>query len=142
MIGAMLKIVITLTVHIILFIFYPDTGKYGNAYFWISLSLWSSVWLTFHFKFAAIKNFLFPLSFLIKAAAVAIMIFFITVTMPQDDGRPVIYKLAKIELPDKQQIQRGKIKYLNHFTFSGSVKEGILLKKAKQAMRKLKEDDI
>ncbi|MEW5951261.1 MAG: hypothetical protein AB1637_05155 [Elusimicrobiota bacterium] len=136
MIGVLIKIILTAAAHILLFSSYPDTGKYGTAYFWISLVIWSSFWITYEFKFAAFKKLLFPISFIINAAAIAAMIFFITLTMPQEDGKPVLYKLAKFQFPDEQQLKRGRIKYLNSFTFSGGLKEGVLLKKAKEVLNK------
>ena len=142
MIGALVKIAITVASHLLLFTAYPDTDKYGQAYLWISLAIWSTFWLSYQFKFSALKNLLFPLSFLVNVAAMAAMIFFITLTMPQEDGQPVISKLAKMRFPDQDQINRGKIKYLNYLTFSGSLKEGIVLKKAKEAIKKAKEEGL
>ena len=105
------KILLTITIHLLLYVLYPDTGKYDMWYLWTSIVLWIVFWLWFSEKFSTLKKLLFPLSILINAGIFILMIFFITITMPQEDGTMVIKKISTGKFPSSENIERGKIKY-------------------------------
>ncbi|GAB4030592.1 MAG: hypothetical protein Fur0012_06740 [Elusimicrobiota bacterium] len=139
MILLALKILLTVAIHLFLFSAYPDTGKYGDAYLWISITLWSCLWILLASRLTIAKKLLFPLTFLFNVAIYAVMIFFISLTMPQQDARPVLTKVLKGEFPDEDQLSRGKIKYLNSISFEkGNFKEGAAIRATKELIKKAK----
>jgi len=142
MIGVFFKIIFTVTIHLAFFSFYPDGGKYADVYLWISLVLWSCFWIVFSGKFPLSKKLIFPLNFVINTAIMIIIAFFISITMPQEDGRTVLSKVLNGDFPDEDQISRGKIKYLNNFSFkTGGLKEGAILREGKKIIEKARAED-
>lgn len=142
MIRLLLRIILTAAIHFLFFYAYPDTGKYGDAYLWISITLWSCLWILLASRLTAVRKLLFPLNFLINIPIYAAMIFFISLTMPQQDARPVLTKVLKGEFPDEDQLSRGKIKYLNSISLQkGTFKEGAAVKAAKELIKKAKGEE-
>jgi len=116
-ISFILNIILILGFHLILFICYPETGKYGDYYFWISISIWTTFIMTINSNIKFIKLLSIPAKFFINLAIYTIMIFFISITMPQRDGNSVFDKIKSRKFPTDEDIRIGKIKYLKTILF-------------------------
>jgi len=99
--------------HIIIFVLYPDTGKYGNYYFYAFIALWSFLYIYFSLNIRVFN--LFPFSLIIKTLFFTIMFLTVTIITPQDDKKTILSKILSKKFPDADTINRGKIKYLNSF---------------------------
>lgn len=113
-ITAILKFIFIIAFHLVSFICYPETGKYGDYYFWISIFIWTTVMLSISSNIKYIKLISFPVKIWINISLYLIMIFFIALTMPQRDGINVLTKIKNKKFPTSQDIETGKIKYMNY----------------------------
>lgn len=105
--------------HFVIFILYPDTGKYGNYYLYGLIGIW--IFLYLHIitsRFYSLLTF----STIIRLLFFIIMIFISLIIIPQEDKKTILNKIINLKLPDHEQIERGKIKYLNNLINSKSNK--------------------
>jgi hypothetical protein len=124
--------------HIIIFVLYPDTGKYGNYYFYGFIALWSFLYIYFSLNIRVFN--LFPFSLIIKILFFTIMFLTVTIITPQDDKKTILSKILSKKFPDADTINRGKIKYLNSF-FNLNIERNInyLKKEIQNFFEKIKE---
>ncbi|MCX7641710.1 MAG: hypothetical protein N2Z20_03655 [Elusimicrobiales bacterium] len=97
--------------HIITFVLFPDTGRYGNYYLYGLIGLW--IFLYLYMITSRFYNFL-SFTPLLKVIFFIIMMFSSFFIIPQEDKQPILYKLIHKKFPNSEQIKRGKIKYLNN----------------------------
>lgn len=104
-------ILLIIVFHMLIFILYPDTGKYGEYFFYGLISFWIFLYIyiitTRTIKFF-LSNFFLRIVFFILMTITSLTI------IPQDDKTIILKKILTGKLPDQQQIERGKIKYFNH----------------------------
>lgn len=110
MIKIILNIAFIAAYHLIIFVLFPDTGKYGHYYLYGFISFWIFIYIYLTTK-AFFKNF--PFNFFLKILFFLIMITSSLILTPQEDKKSIMKKIISFNFPDSQQIQRGKIKYLN-----------------------------
>ncbi len=110
MIRIFFGILFIISFHILIFVLYPDTPP--SAHYWLYglCGIWSFIYL--YFVTSKFYNF-FPFNILLKVIFFLIMIVSSLVIIPQEDKKSIIKKLYEFDLPTSEQIERGKIKFLN-----------------------------
>lgn len=136
MIKIIVGIIFIILIHMIIFVLYPDTGKYGHHFLYGSIALWSFLYtyITLNLKILS------TLSIIIKILFFILIFLSITIITPQEDKKAILSKMMKKEFPDADTINRGKIKYLNGL-FTDSIKNtsNMLEKETKKFIDKIKE---
>jgi hypothetical protein len=107
MISTPRRIILLLALHVAFFIFFPNAGRYGLLYGWVSLALWCYVVHALQKPLDFLSG-IFPGLFIfcdliVLAGAFAC----IAMTMPQSDGMHPVKKLACKHYPSKTDINKG-----------------------------------
>jgi len=113
MIGIIVGSVFIVIFHILIFIFFPDNGKYGDYYFYGFIGLWVFLYVYLSLNIKIFK--IFPFSFITKILFFIFMFLVVTIITPQQDKKTIFSKIVSGNFPDTDTINRGKIKYLNSF---------------------------
>jgi len=111
MIKTLISILFIIIIQILIFVFFPDNGKYGNYFFYGSIALWSFLFIYLKLNFKLFN--IFPMSLIFNILFFGLMILITTIILPQEDGKTILSKIIKRDFPDSDTINRGKIKYLN-----------------------------
>lgn len=110
MLKMILGIMFIVGFHLLIFILFPDTGRYGDYYFYGLISLWSFLYL-YLTTVAFFKKL--PFKFIFKIVFFLIMSITSLTIIPQEDKKTILQKIISFNFPDSQQLERGRIKYIN-----------------------------
>ena len=138
MIGIIVGTVFIVIFHVIIFILYPDTGKYGEYYFYGFIAFWSFLYVYLSLNSRIFR--IFPFSVITKIVFFIFMFLTVTLITPQEDNKTILSKIISFKFSDADTINRGKIKYLNLFLgkgFNDNIKH--LEKETKRFFDKIKE---
>lgn len=139
--SLMLKVIAVALVHVAFFACYPETGKMGDYYLWISLLVWTVFMLFLNTSTAILRFISGAFGAALNLAAFALMTLAIAATMPQHDRVSVLEKLQKGRYPDRDTINSGMLRFgvnLNREVKGGSRK---LDREVDKALHKLKETE-
>ena len=105
------RIAIIILIHIILFAAYPDTGKFGNLYFFVSIFCWSGLLI-----FVSRLLNAMPLLGKFLSTLAVLIIYGITIAstaylMPQTDKVSAYDKAMKGNIPNWQTFKRGLLRF-------------------------------
>ncbi|MGC9069738.1 MAG: hypothetical protein ACP5IO_00300 [Elusimicrobiales bacterium] len=110
MIQILFSILFIVFFHITIFVLYPDTSQYGDYWLYGLCGIWSFLYL----YFTTSKFYRsFPFDGFLKFIFFVVMIVSSLLIIPQQDGKSIMKKIYELKFPDFQQINRGKIKFLN-----------------------------
>lgn len=104
-------IVFIVLFHLTIFILYPDTGRYGDYYLYGLIGGWGFLYLyliTSRFYRLLTLGIFSRIVFFITMMIISLLV------IPQQDKKTILSKILTLKLPDRHQIERGKIKYLNN----------------------------
>lgn len=135
-----LKIIAVGLLHLAFYASYPETGRFGNYYLWISLLVWAVFIMFINTSSKLVSMVSGGAGFLVNLAAFALMALAIAATMPQYDKTSVLDKLKAGKYPDRDTVNTGMLRFgvnLNRETAAG-VKG--LDRELGKAVKKLKED--
>lgn len=142
MIKITIKIILIIIIHLTIFVLYPDTGKNGHNYLYASIGIWSflAIYTSINLKLFNV----FPISIITNILFYILMIFVLLITVPQEDKKSILVKIKKGIYPKAEDIQRGKIKFINSF-FNPKInlpemKPALIEKETKKILKKIKEN--
>ena len=107
--GFLKRTIGVLLIHFIFFVCFPDTGRTGIGYAWVSIAVWTGFMFVASNMLNTIRSLLFTLLF--DIALVGFMGFGISATMPQSDGVSPYKKILRGHYPTQKQIRRGFRKF-------------------------------
>lgn len=101
------RLVIVLLLHLAFYICFPDVGRFGVFYGWISVVIWSVVAIFAETTFQVLHKIFGPLKILVDLAFIFVVAITIASTFPQEDRVSPLRKIKRGTHPNKTDFYRG-----------------------------------
>lgn len=101
------RLLIVLLLHLTFFVCFPDVGRFGVFYGWISVVIWSVVAIFSETTFQVLYKIFKPVRILVDLAFVFLAALIIASTFSQKDGVSPLRKIRRGTHPNKTDFYRG-----------------------------------